>query len=534
MSICILAGTPGGPSVAVGQLLAAAKAFGGLIGGIIDFAAQLIQGAAGQVPADSIVLLNTNIVEHHREHEYDGPTYLWTKHTIRLTAIYNPLLNSWNQNNPQALPSARAGFKGPVTDVTLRHYLAQPRRNLQLYIGGQLYFQSPRAGTTVDAQNGPMPRVNNIRLISGTKTFLVDLTFETCLNESYLFTNKPTVMLSHTYSSEHDVDQDFYTTRVIHGHAFFDTSRLVQLGARADDFRAYLFHGISPGFHRVSIQAQVDEGGGELLYTIVDREITHSLGNYARSRNVTRIQCTHNSSNQTPSVWAATIGMVGTTLQGAPSPTGIFNAVAGLVPIGTQDVVCKVWGNNNATRQQLREIALMIIEWRFRNVPANTAGQYVSWLDDVKGMWVQGTCRMQHAAFLEVLKSGFFAGIFDAVTFGVFKEATAPGEPIKGMPIPPGAAKMADGRIVELSEDATPGFDIWSKAPRSIVGPPAVGPLADMSATDQNARGTYIESLVSSALLAPNTAPPQPGNTPYAKHREPPDGVAVANVPVFP
>src|SRR5205823_2149389 len=63
---------------------------------------------------------------------------------------------------------------------------------------------------------------------------------------------------------------------------------------------AYLFHPIPAGFHRVSIQALVDEGGGELMYTLVDRELTHSLGQYAARRGVTRIQCTHSSGIQKP------------------------------------------------------------------------------------------------------------------------------------------------------------------------------------------------------------------------------------------
>ena len=46
-------------------------------------AANLIQGTAGQVPQDSIVLLQTNILDHTRVKEFDGPNYLWTRHTIR-------------------------------------------------------------------------------------------------------------------------------------------------------------------------------------------------------------------------------------------------------------------------------------------------------------------------------------------------------------------------------------------------------------------------------------------------------------------
>lgn len=552
MSICVLAGTPGGPSVQVQGLLAAAQAFGGFVAGFAKLAADVVQGAAGQVPADSIVLLNTNILDWTRRNETSGPNYTWTRHTIRLRAIYNPLLNSFVQANAQQAPAFRIGFKAPVTDTAIRHALAQPRRKFMLFVGNTLVLESPRGQVTVDAQLGPFVKVNRVSLVSGTKTFLVDLTIETCVNESYLFTNKPSVMLAHTYSSQHAVDQDFYTTRVIHGHATFDTGRLVALGARADDFRAYLFHGISPGFHRVSIDAQVDEGGGELAYTIVDREVTHSLGEYARIRNVTRIQCTHDSANMMPGVWDTTIGAVNKALDGKTAgPGAIFSAAAGLVPIGVQTVVVKVWGNNRSTRAQLREVAAIVIGYRTAQLPNASRGIHASWHDDVKGRFVQGTYRTSHAAFENIIDSPALEWL--SPVGAIFRDIflTKKEEPIRGMPLPPGAntdllqdaaavagggvrPQRAVGRVMELGEDIAPGFDIWSSKPRSVVVPPADGPLADMSQTDTSARGTYVESLVSSALLAPNQAPPQPGSTPYAKHREPPDGTAAANVPVFP
>ncbi len=373
----------------------------------------------------------------------------------------------------------------------------------------------------------------------------MDLTFETCLNESYLFTQHPSVMLSHTFSSEHDVDQDFYLTRVIHGHAFFDTSRLMQLGARADDFRAYLFHGISPGFHRVAIQAQVDEGGGELLYTIVDREVTHSLGEYAVNKGVTRIECTHGSEISKPDIeaQAASIFKVGDDVVQSVlnSKTGTLKGsklgatLAGIkglwglarnIPVNTQNIVCRVWGNNNSSREGLRSVCGNVLRFRAANLNRFSGATKMSWLDDVRGKFVQGTLTVTQPPVLTALNrlapQGF--GLLEVLRIGLNIQdilrpffASPPGGGLDNNfeELPEGIGNPLDGDVRDSILSVTPQFG--SRPPSSGISGRLPG--------DAGARGTYIETLVSSALLAPNEAPPASGNFPFAKSRTPPDGV---------
>ncbi len=573
MALVVLGGSPKGNAVTGASIIAAAQGFGGFVGAILKAAGQEIAGPLARVPSDAIILVNVNILEHQRLKEFDGPTYLWTRHRIRFRAVYNPLLNSYNQNNRNELPSLRAGWKAPVTDVALRHYLSQPRRSFQLFVGGQLYFQSPRAGTEVDAQQGPFPRVNNIALISGTKTFLVDYTLESCLNESYLFTSHPTVMLSHTFSSQNDIDQDFYTTRVINGHARFDTSRLLQLGARADEFRAWLFHAIPPGFHRAHIHVQVDEMGGQLAYSIVDRELTHSIGKYAADRGATRIACTHSSEISKPDIedYAGEIlGIGGDTAgkinktRGAmnkgnmsmPKGAGAANigmAVIGAgwnilrnVPRNTQTITCTVWGNKNSTRGGLRAVAANILRFRMMNLTYFLGATHASWHDDVHGKYVHGEVTIISPPVVSFLKDSLPDGFGLTPALQTFLNQSAKVRPLfppaPGILAPPVVAPPLPGfpGVItigpEISEDIE---DVLTDRPQVVVRPPSVSPSPFGAAegeirltADTGARGTYLESLISSALLAPNESPPEAVGDPYAKSRTPPDGT-VTN-PTFP
>src|SRR5205823_4070462 len=98
-------------------------------------------------------------------------------------------------------------------------------------------------------------------------------------------------------------------------------------------------------------------------------------------------------------------------------------------------------------------------------------------------------------------------GLIDVLKFGLdFVDAARP-----LFPPPPGGGPGNGG--AEISEDID---GILSRAPLALVAPPG-GPVpGGLLVVDRGARGTYVESLVSSALLAPNTAPPRPTATPVA------------------
>src|SRR5262249_40506316 len=146
------------------------------------------------IPADSIVLEDACILDDSREVVRNGTDYLWTARTVRLRGVYSPLYTSYVQTNPPAAPVARAGFRGAATDAAIRHKLEQPRRQLYLELGPSIVLRSPRAGQTVDANNGPFCMVNSITP-HGTKTYFVDLTFVTYVNECWNNVASPSVML---------------------------------------------------------------------------------------------------------------------------------------------------------------------------------------------------------------------------------------------------------------------------------------------------------------------------------------------------
>lgn len=479
---------------------------------------------ANRIPPDSIVLGAATVLNYDRQPVHAGPDYIYTTHTLRVRGLFNPLLTSSTQANPLQAPVARRGFRAPETDVALRHYLAQPRRQLNLAVGPHTLLQSPRPGFTVDAANGPFVSVNSVAQISGTKTFVVDLTVQTHVAEQYLFAAEPSVMLAHRWQMSHDTDQDFFSTRIIQGYAVFNTERLVQLGASADDFRAYLFHPIPNGFQRVSVRPVLHDGNDRVSYTITDRERSHSLGAKARAANVTRIECTASSSISKKDVFAQSIGVgaesarilrralaegaqAGGMAAGATGlPQGAAAAAAGVeilwamaknIPVETQAIVCRVWGNRNATRAGLRGVAQAIVENRIANLPFMTGATVAGYNDDVMGKYVE--CHVQ------VTAPPIKQAVQDLAVGGDFVRPLFPAAP---------------GRMPADTEDIA-GYIGTGLQPQP--SPPSTGPWGAVAA-DAGARGTYVESLVSAALLAPNATPARPTATPVATSRTPPLG----------
>lgn len=184
------------------------------------------------------------------------------------------------QRQPATVPSRRSGRdtsrepcqfrswrRAPVTDISLRHILSQPRQQLVVGVGTVESLRSPRKGFTVDSHNGPKPIQWDVVQISGTKTFIVDFAIQVALNECYLFNTKaPSVLLSHRWQMMGETDQDGYTTRYIQGRAVFNTEKLLAVGGQADDFRDALFHPVPMNFRRGDIKTYPSEDGSECLH----------------------------------------------------------------------------------------------------------------------------------------------------------------------------------------------------------------------------------------------------------------------------
>lgn len=490
-----------------------------------------------------------------REPVYDGPTFLYQLHTIRARCYYNPGATSYTlagsppaevkeqlqstvrgagvgapnaaaaaaagQRQPATVPSAAAGgtraravpvpllATAPVTDISLRHILSQPRQQLVVGVGTVESLRSPRKGFTVDSHNGPKPIQWDVVQISGTKTFIVDFAIQVALNECYLFNTKaPSVLLSHRWQMMGETDQDGYTTRYIQGRAVFNTEKLLAVGGQADDFRDALFHPVPMNFRRGDIKTYPSEDGSECAYTLVDREmpINYLVGGV-------RIECFKYSRTVRPGAiaiaqgaarGAVRFGAQGAGAGGVAGPWGagiggIIGAAGGAVvegaiasiPMQEIGVTVRVWGNADKQRKRLEALAINMAGQLFAQagllfrVTATTSAELVH---DIMGRFVE----------------------FKATVLRGLPPLNLLIEPLINLPDLTGSFAEDDGvKDITTAEDAD--------------NPPPVGFLEPGQRT-RFSRGTYVGTLVAQALQAPCAASGTPGDPPKAVVRVVPSG----------
>lgn len=203
-------------------------------------------------------------------------SYLYTRWDIEVETYYNPRATNY------------AGQLPAVTDVAIRQTLRQPRGVFEWRIGNAVWIRSPAidpltgVGFATDACNGPEPISCNVVQISGMKSFLVTFRIALCTVECAA----ARALLSNRFTEEHDVDDQFYTTRIIRGRARFRSDVLIrgdiasdaEIREVADHFREYVIPKIPLGFKRERVHVVTTPDMTELQYTIIDREFDQGLG----------------------------------------------------------------------------------------------------------------------------------------------------------------------------------------------------------------------------------------------------------------
>lgn len=329
-----------------------------------------------------INIRHCQVLSYSRVAQWDGPTYLWTRFTIRVRGVYNPAFNAYELDGGvpvsiapvPSIPFTVRG-SGPETDYATKHILMQPRGQLAYAVDdvNPILF-SPAQGYTTDANNGPLPVSCDIIKIGGQKSVIVDYTVMTDINECGLTTNGsiPSALLSHRWTMSERIDQDFFSTRTINGHAIFRSDRMQAIGADPDDYRAYLAHYVPPNFKRDDISIEVSEDGQELHYVLVDREKAFNLDPSLLALNVTRIEGTYTKGFTKQSAFDAKVALV------RPIPTTIGGWVGTFFdPIGTirdyyitaentvpriiQSLHVRVYGNRFAVRGDLANVATAVL-----------------------------------------------------------------------------------------------------------------------------------------------------------------------------
>jgi hypothetical protein len=418
--------------------------------------------------------------------------------------------------SPLTPPRMARTVNAPKTDLAIRHKLLQARAYLVYAVGNTPILVSPTinasSGTAavgsiagnppgtglaapVDAYVGPTPLAADVVAISGTKSFLVDFTIETALNEAYLYANPNSVLLSHRWQASEDVDQDYYSMRIIRGQAQFRSDRLAFLGAMPDDFRVALFHPLpGPGWKRTAVNVTPDPDGTSLTYTLVDKQLALSI----IPAGVTRIEAWQTMSGNSFALESLAKGLAKGAMDffsfgGASRESDIslgtrfakagFGLIGSLIPLTQIEVTAKVWGRSDILRNILQNVAIGIVLNRTAlALDPNAIVTGSSELDVTHDL----------AGSLVIARGSLVTALTTApYKFGM---ASATGYPGVGIYFP----DDNDNTLPYLTErhaNVTPlGLPL-----RPIPGPNATG-----------TRGTFISRLATAALLAQDATPINP------------------------
>lgn len=468
----------------------------------------------------SIALVRCQLLQWQRRPIYHGTDYVMTRHALRFRGVLNRDLNAYDFGNPAGLPPrslinptglaaqsvTRGAFTGdtaallnrlatqaafpnlgvnsvssgprlnrgsdaPLTDAAIRHKLSQPKRLFAWFPIAGPPFVSPNGVVTqengskdCDVKGGPFPLVHDVIQIVGTKSYIVDFEIETYVNETDLFNVTPSTLLSNRWTEEEDIDQDFFAIRKISGLAMFRKDRLIDLGAFADDFRAYCFPPLANGFHRFAIHVAISEDDTQLAYTVIDRQTAMTVV----PEVVSRIEAWQDvkASNLSLEGVAVALGEIFIDI----IEKGQSRILASPIPMTTSTVAARIWGYPAATRKALENVGINLVLARFGfafNVVGNWSGATaISVTHDLSGKFVEAK-----ATKMTAINSAPYRGV-----------VTAANIPNVGGSFPAFDQTDATGNIL------------------AVTGPGKGPPVDRVSNGTSGTRGTYMKALAGQIL----------------------------------
>lgn len=389
----------------------------------------------------NIVRLN----EYKKEPVYSDKEhthYLYTRHTLAITAtvypdkdidyrdlpkeVYASFANCYSSeptdggNSNGDIPAAFHGPNDippvPRIDSLLRHMLMQPRQKLRYVVGDSVMLESPTIDALVDCNNGPKPVALSVKKVTGLQSMVVDFVVSTDMNESFRFGAPEYPMLSNQFVMEHEIDQDFYTTRKVMGVAQFRSDYLIRHNYSPDDFREWLNIPSPIGFKREVVKCKLSPDSLKLEYSFVDREMHHHLDTRKRGagdkaningvtdipfpnmKNISRLEVKQylsvSQKSLADSINSGVDGVLNTITSGggisafASGFKGIRDFASSFMPLREDKLDITIYGNNLSEKHELEYLALFIIEKRIPYKPYS--GMYTIALEeDVLGSFVK-------------------------------------------------------------------------------------------------------------------------------------------------
>jgi hypothetical protein len=490
---------------------------------------------------NGIDLKMVQLLNYRRRIKFDScGSYMWSEHLLTVQGVYDPKATCYSlENNDPANVRKDDGRNPAFTDLNIRHQLAQPRGRLiftaagpdlignpNLFVDGLAnddltILESPPPGEeglhtgqsgsfVTDCNNGPLVLAQQVTRITGTRSWLVTITVQASVNEAYRFYSSPVVLLSHVWSATEDIDRDGWSTRTIRGQATFRTDRLTQLQAKVDDYRESLGHPVPDNMQRYNIQVNVAEPGNRLSYVFTDKHMSHNIllpniswieatgsmqqGRIGREEEVfgaVNIAAHYAAASADIAAGYYTLNATGLLSRGILGAARIPQAIGNLMPTSRFRIDVKVWGNRQATRLELAQAALKVLQAK---APAVATGgippaQNINLTVDLAGRFV--------ALSVEYVLGGYTTAWNLSGALPVFNPAD-PGQ----------FQQTGDKLLAQLPEYMD----------EEIAGVATIKDTPGRSATpDKLTRGSWLGALVAQALSSPNQLPGKPPLAPLAQ-----------------
>ena len=221
---------------------------------------------------NGIVLRNVLTRAFDQEAVYDdsGTDLLYHKVRIRVSAYVHDVLGL-GPNAPGVYPQSGSDIN--VIYKYIKQRLMSPRQYLLYSVGSSPLLELFGAANNQnvpgneDVNNGPKPKSCDIVHVAGDNVFRIEYEIECAFVDCDNDQNSAGV-LSNRWSMSDDIDQDWYTTRSIHGRL-----RVASINLNPQSFRGWVVPPLQKGFKRESMSFVTTPDGLNLDYSITDKQV---------------------------------------------------------------------------------------------------------------------------------------------------------------------------------------------------------------------------------------------------------------------
>ena len=320
---------------------------------------------------NGINLGDVRTADYRVENVYDdsGLDVLWQRISITVAAVVNLELCASNKasasdvSDPNAAdPAGVPGDRMAISLERLRHTLSQPMKRLLYRVGNDLVLDSPvplpsGAVPLRDCDFGPKPDASFLSVVQvvGDVTAFVQFRVTTCVNDCSNY------VVSNRWRMSHSLNEFGYTTRTTTGTAILRADLMSLVGdMNADSFRREFFVPADAPLQRIDLDANLDEGGTRLTYTLTDAETTYTI----TSAGVVKVE--GNVTAGSEMYHKSEVGLVKGLLKSAVSPLAVLGeTIEMFTPRGRATFLVRVYGRRDTKRRDLYSVALKIASDRF-------------------------------------------------------------------------------------------------------------------------------------------------------------------------